>query len=99
MLELSRVTEVLKKDPSPQTGLVSVSMHFVRYVGPVYISFPRAPVVGKVRGSVKVVSTENNNTSINLKDRQINSGAIVRQRTIPTERPPLVGDVSANFSG
>jgi hypothetical protein len=28
-----------------------------------------------------------------------NSGASVRQRTIPTERPPFVGEVSANFSG
>jgi hypothetical protein len=27
------------------------------------------------------------------------SGALVRQRTIPTQRPPLVGEVSANFSG
>jgi hypothetical protein len=24
---------------------------------------------------------------------------LVSQRTIPTERPPLVGEVSANFSG
>jgi hypothetical protein len=29
----------------------------------------------------------------------INSETLVRQRTIPTERPPLVGEVSANFSG
>jgi hypothetical protein len=28
-----------------------------------------------------------------------NSGALVHQRTIPTERPPLVDEVSANFSG
>jgi hypothetical protein len=28
-----------------------------------------------------------------------NCGALVRQRSIPTERPPLVGEVSANFSG
>jgi hypothetical protein len=28
-----------------------------------------------------------------------NSGASARQRTIPTERPPLVGEVNANFSG
>jgi hypothetical protein len=28
-----------------------------------------------------------------------NSGALVRKQTIPTERPPLVGEVSANFSG
>jgi hypothetical protein len=28
-----------------------------------------------------------------------NSVALVRERTIPTERPPLVGEVSANFCG
>jgi hypothetical protein len=28
-----------------------------------------------------------------------NSVAYVRERTIPTERPPLVGEVSANFCG
>jgi hypothetical protein len=27
----------------------------------------------------------------------MNSVALVRKRTIPTERPPLVGEVSANF--
>jgi hypothetical protein len=27
-----------------------------------------------------------------------NSVALVRERTTPTERPPLVGEVSANFS-
>jgi hypothetical protein len=31
--------------------------------------------------------------------RSNNSGALVRQRTIPTEQPPLVGKVNANFSG
>jgi hypothetical protein len=28
-----------------------------------------------------------------------NSVALVREQTIPTERPPLVGEVSANFCG
>jgi hypothetical protein len=28
-----------------------------------------------------------------------NSGALVSQWTIPTERTPLIGKVSANFSG
>jgi hypothetical protein len=28
-----------------------------------------------------------------------NSVALVRERTIPTERPPLVGEVTANFCG
>jgi hypothetical protein len=30
---------------------------------------------------------------------KLNSVAVVRKRTIPTERPPLVGEVSANFFG
>src|SRR5215467_1853563 len=30
---------------------------------------------------------------------KINSVALVRERTIPTERPPPVGEVSANFCG
>jgi hypothetical protein len=28
-----------------------------------------------------------------------NSVALVRERTIPTERPPIVGEVSASFCG
>jgi hypothetical protein len=28
-----------------------------------------------------------------------NSVALVRERNIPTERPPVVGEVSANFCG
>jgi hypothetical protein len=30
---------------------------------------------------------------------KLNSVAIVRKRTIPAERPPLVGEVSANLCG
>jgi hypothetical protein len=30
---------------------------------------------------------------------KLNSMAVVRKRTIPTERPPLVGEVSANLCG
>jgi hypothetical protein len=33
------------------------------------------------------------------KVKQKNSMALVRKRTIPTERPPLPGEVSTNFSG
>jgi hypothetical protein len=32
------------------------------------------------------------------KQKKNNSVALVRKRTIPTERPPLVGEVSTNFS-
>jgi len=34
-----------------------------------------------------------------LKLKKLNSVALVRERTIPTERPPPVGEVSANFCG
>jgi hypothetical protein len=34
-----------------------------------------------------------------LNKNKTNSVALVRKRTIPTKRPPLVGEVSANFSG
>ena len=35
----------------------------------------------------------------NTKTHQLNSVALVRERTIPTERPPPVGEVSINFCG
>jgi hypothetical protein len=31
--------------------------------------------------------------------KKLNSVALVRKRTIPTERPPLVGEISANLCG
>jgi len=34
-----------------------------------------------------------------LRVNKLNSVALVRERTIPTERPPPVGEVSANFCG
>jgi hypothetical protein len=34
-----------------------------------------------------------------VKLKKLNSVALVRERTIPTERPPLVDEVSANFCG
>jgi hypothetical protein len=33
------------------------------------------------------------------KKLKLNAVASVRERTIPTERPPLVGEVSDNFCG
>jgi hypothetical protein len=34
-----------------------------------------------------------------LELKKLNSVALVRKRTIPTERPPIVGEVSANLCG
>ena len=38
-------------------------------------------------------------TPLHSQTNKTNSVALVRTRTIPTERPPLVGEVSANFCG
>jgi hypothetical protein len=40
---------------------------------------------------------DNNNDYDNSNNN--NSAALVRERTLPTELPPLVGEVSANFCG
>ena len=42
--------------------------------------------------------TSYKNTKLKKKERK-NSVALVRERTIPTEWPPPVGEVSANFRG
>jgi hypothetical protein len=39
------------------------------------------------------------NSVMNLLKLKLNSMARVRERTIPTERPPLVNELSANFCG
>jgi hypothetical protein len=39
-----------------------------------------------------------NGVVYNSKQKQTNSVVLVRKRTIPTERPPLVGEVSANLA-
>jgi hypothetical protein len=39
------------------------------------------------------------NHNIYIYKLHLNFVALVRERTIPTERPPLVGEVSANFCG
>jgi hypothetical protein len=43
--------------------------------------------------------TETENISDGLVKTKKNSMAFVSEQTIPTERPPLVGKVSANFCG
>jgi hypothetical protein len=44
---------------------------------------------------IRVVKSENSSACVTKQSR----GALVRQRTIPTEGSPLVGEVSANFTG
>jgi hypothetical protein len=44
-------------------------------------------------------ATASRNTLQTKKSYKLNSMALVRERTIPTEHPPLVGEVSANLCG
>ena len=43
--------------------------------------------------------TKSHSVQLILKKLKLNSEALLRERTIPTERPPPVGEVSANFCG
>jgi hypothetical protein len=44
-------------------------------------------------------NNNNNNNNTNNNESKNKSKALVCQASIPTERPPLVGEVSANFCG
>jgi hypothetical protein len=54
---------------------------------------------------ITYLEAPNNNSFIEKADvetetkTKLNSVALVSKRTIPTERPPLVGEVIANFCG
>ena len=48
---------------------------------------------------VETWKAENIMTQNRQTNKQTNSVALVRERTIPTERPPPVGEVSANVCG
>jgi hypothetical protein len=59
-------------------------------------------LVGLKRLSLQETPDIRNRLNVNnLEDdiKKLNSVSLVRERTIPTERPPLVGEVSANFYG
>jgi hypothetical protein len=49
-----------------------------------------------VEASTTTTTTTTTTTNNNNNNNNNNSVASVRLRTIPTERPPLVGEVSAN---
>jgi hypothetical protein len=55
----------------------------------------------KLRVTVMLCITGNHNKlqPYVILNRKKKIRGLVRQRIIPTERPPLVGEVSANFSG
>jgi hypothetical protein len=46
-----------------------------------------------------IVATNQNFIHEEINKTKTNSMALVRKRTIPTEQPPLVGEVSDNFCG
>ena len=54
----------------------------------------------ELSGSIKCGEIFNSPEPVSLSRMTLtNSVALVRERTIPTERPPPVGEVSANFCG
>jgi hypothetical protein len=60
-----------------------------------HISLPLIFSEGKVENISACIATAISVIKLN----KLNSVAVVRKRTLPTERPPLVGEVSANLCG
>jgi hypothetical protein len=56
-------------------------------------SFNNLRLPPTAHGDSDVTQSKNNNDNTNN-----NAVALVRERTIPTERPPLVGEISATFA-
>jgi hypothetical protein len=72
-----------------------VSTFADRGIGTTNLPGPRGPrLIGKKRKSVKGETLQ-----ITYRTKKLNFVALVRERTIPTERPPLVGEVSVNLWG
>jgi hypothetical protein len=70
-----------------------------RKPAPVPFRPPQVPY-NLTRARTRAAAVENQRlTAWSTAYKQKNFEALVRKRTIPTERPPLVGEVSANFSG
>jgi hypothetical protein len=53
----------------------------------------------KPREDAVTVSRYRSTEPYSITKLKLNPVALVRERTIPTERPSLVGEVSANFCG
>jgi hypothetical protein len=61
---------------------------------------PASQFVRRTASQLCELCTEHGGSQLETKtNKQTNSVALVRRRTIPTERPPLLGEVSANFCG
>jgi hypothetical protein len=60
---------------------------------------PRELSLRKTMQQLHVRLSEDTKCNVQNITNKKNSVACVRERTIPTERPPIVGDVSANFCG
>jgi hypothetical protein len=64
-----------------------------------YHGWSETGVSDNIRIAVCVARPENEQVMLETCKTKLNSVALVRERTIPTERPPPVGEVSANFCG
>ena len=78
--------------------VVRGAQHVTRHNTPIHNILSTA---SQLSISQKALETllEDGNVMPKHAEAKLNSVALVRERTIPTERPPPVGEVSANFCG
>ena len=85
----TRLIHALSRSAKMNWGLSSKALYSI-YIGAILpLMIYGVPVW------IKALEKEHNRTIYN----RYSSVGLVRERTIPTERPPPVGEVSANFCG
>ena len=91
-----------------ETGVQLEKAHWYGYVTRLAEKYLERKTIMVWNQQVQIDRTApNNRTDIIMHDiekatcilTKLNSVALVRERTIPTERPPPVGEISANFCG
>ena len=80
--------------PPPPVAIIPLMPHTHFMESLLLIEGQMNEVCEPLQGSSLVEIGEND-----VQKKKKNSVALVRERTIPTERPPPVGEVSANFCG
>src|SRR5215510_14702840 len=74
--------------------------HVTRHTTPIHNILSTAPQFSIFQKALGTLSEDGNVMPKHVAARtKLKSVAFVRERTIPTERPPPVGEVSANFCG
>ena len=89
---------LLKQLSSPSSVLLELRYNNTRSFA-ANMCFDITKEIDRELDTIEEILKFNKGAGLVIAKTKLNSVALVRERTIPTERPPPVGEVSANFCG